>query len=135
MFDRDCKEWDVTWIVCAFFADTQLGIDLFQSWISLDARLIDQAGLPHRTAHGLRAAGATIAANNSATAHRAILGWGLLKQVEIYTREADQKRLAEAAMHLLDEVGNETGSKQVVCGGDLRRKSPVQLSALPSSAI
>jgi hypothetical protein len=90
MFDRDCKECDVIWIVCALFDDTQLGIDLFQSWISLDARLIDQAGLAHRTAHGLREAGATIAATNGATAHRAILGWGLLKQVEIYTREADQ---------------------------------------------
>jgi hypothetical protein len=80
MFDRDCKERDVTWIVCALFDDTQLGIDLFQSWISLDARLIDQAGLPDRTAHRLREAGATIAANNGATAHRAIFGWGLLSK-------------------------------------------------------
>jgi hypothetical protein len=102
MFDRDCKECDVTWIVCALFDDTQLDIDLFQSWIFSDARLIDQAELPHRTAHRLREAGATIAANDGATAHRAIFGWGLLKQAEIYTREADQMRLAEAAMHLLD---------------------------------
>jgi integrase len=65
----------------------------------------DQAGLPHCTAHGLRKAGATIAANNGATAHqlKAIFGWDTLKQAEVYTREADQKRLAEAAMHLLDE--------------------------------
>jgi hypothetical protein len=30
---------------------------------------------------------------------------GLVQQAEIYTHEADQNRLAEAAMHLLDEVG------------------------------
>jgi integrase len=72
----------------------------------------DQAGLPHCTAHGLRKAGATIAATNGATAHqlKAIFGWDSLKQAEIYTREADQIRLAEDAMHLLDRVRNESGS-------------------------
>ena len=73
----------------------------------------DQAGLSHCTAHGLRKAGATIAANNGATAHqlKAIFGWDSLKQAEIYTREADQRRLAEDAMPLLDKVRNESSSK------------------------
>jgi integrase len=62
-----------------------------------------EAGVPGR-AHGLRKAGATIAANNGATAHQlmAIFGWDTLKMAEQYTRAADQQRLAKAAMHMLD---------------------------------
>jgi integrase len=61
-----------------------------------------EAGVPGR-AHGLRKAGATIAANNGATAHQlmAIFGWETLKMAEQYTRAADQQRLAKAAMHML----------------------------------
>jgi integrase len=48
----------------------------------------DQAGLPHCSSHGLRKAGATIAAENGATAHQlmAIFGWNTVKQAELYTR-------------------------------------------------
>jgi integrase len=62
-----------------------------------------EAGVPGR-AHGLRKAGATIAANNGATSHQlmAIFGWSTLKMAEHYTRAANQQRLAEAAMHMLD---------------------------------
>jgi integrase len=62
----------------------------------------DQANLPHCSAHGLRKAGATVAANNGATARQlmAIFGWDTIKQAEQYTRKADQRQLAEAAMHL-----------------------------------
>jgi integrase len=61
-----------------------------------------EADVPGR-AHGLRKAGATIAANNGATAHQlmAIFGWDTLKQAELYTREANQRRLAEDAMHMI----------------------------------
>ena len=64
----------------------------------------DQAGLRHCTAHGLRKAGATIAAENGATARQlmAIFGWYSIDQAELYTRAADQKRLARSAMHLLN---------------------------------
>ena len=60
------------------------------------------AGVPGR-AHGLRKAGATIAANNGATAHQlmGIFGWDTLKMAEKYTRAADQQRLAATAMHML----------------------------------
>jgi hypothetical protein len=53
--------------------------------------------------HGLRKAGATIAADNGATAHQrmAIFGWTTLKQAEVYRKKADQKRLAGVAMRLL----------------------------------
>ena len=62
-----------------------------------------EAGVPGR-AHGLRKAGATIVANKGATAHqlKAIFGWDTLKMAEQYTRAADQERLAQSAMHLLD---------------------------------
>jgi integrase len=62
-----------------------------------------EAGVPGR-AHGLRKAGATIAANNGATSRQlmAIFGWDTLKEAERYTRNADQLRLAESAMRLLE---------------------------------
>jgi integrase len=63
----------------------------------------NEAGLPHCTAHGLRKAGAVIAAHNGATPHQlmAIFGWSTLKQAEHYTKAADQKRIAQSAMTLL----------------------------------
>jgi integrase len=71
----------------------------------------DAAGLSQCSAHGLRKAGATIAAENGATEHElmAIFGWRTLKQVEIYTRAANQKRLAAGAMHKLvpERLANE----------------------------
>lgn len=64
----------------------------------------DEAGLPHCSAHGLRKAGATIAAENGATEHQlmAIYGWESTKQAAVYTRKANRKKLAGAAMHLID---------------------------------
>jgi integrase len=63
----------------------------------------DEAGLPDCTAHGLRKAGAVIAAENGATAHQlmSVFGWLTLKQAEVYTRAAEQKKLAKEAMPLL----------------------------------
>ncbi len=77
------------------FSDAGFG-NKFRDWCV-------EAGVPGR-AHGLRKAGATIAANNGATAHQlmAMFGWRTLKMAEQYTRAADQQRLAEAAMHMLD---------------------------------
>src|SRR5262249_49662032 len=62
-----------------------------------------EAGVPGR-AHGLRKAGATIAANNGATSQQlmAIFGWDTLKEAERYTRNADQLRLAESGMPFLE---------------------------------
>lgn len=60
------------------------------------------AGVPGRL-HGLRKAGATIAANHGATPHQlmAMFGWKQLKEAELYTREADRKRnAATAAGHI-----------------------------------
>lgn len=79
------------------FTDAGFG-NKFRDWC-------DQADLPECSAHGLRKAGATVAANNGATAHQlmAIFGWDTLKEAEKYTAKADQQRLAQAATHLLDK--------------------------------
>lgn len=59
-----------------------------------------EAGIMDKSAHGLRKAAATRAADNGATAHElmAIFGWKDIKEAEIYTRQADRKRLAAGAM-------------------------------------
>lgn len=63
----------------------------------------DDAGLTHCAAHGLRKAGATIAAQNLATEHQlmAIFGWESPKQAALYTRNVNRHRLVATAMHLL----------------------------------
>lgn len=68
-----------------------------------------EAGLLICTAHGLRKAGATLAAENGATEAQlmGIYGWTNPKQAAVYTKKARQKVLAGTAMHLinLDENG------------------------------
>jgi integrase len=102
------------------FTDAGFG-NKFREWCN-------QAGLRHCTAHGLRKAGATIAANNGATAHQlmAIFGWSSLKMAEAYTRAADQERLAQAAMHMLTSgEQNSTRSRPTEdAGGTFLEKSP-----------
>lgn len=69
----------------------------FGNWF---ARQCDEAGLPDICrSHGLRKAGATIAANAGATAHElmAMYGWSRLSMAEVYTRDADKARLARGA--------------------------------------
>ncbi len=63
----------------------------------------DEASLPKCSAHGLRKAGATRAAENGATDQQlmAMFGWVPSKQVIHYTRAANQKTLAESGMKLL----------------------------------
>ncbi len=60
------------------------------------------AGVPGRL-HGLRKAGATIAAEGGATAHQlmSMYGWKRLTEAELYTREADRRRNAAVAAGLI----------------------------------
>jgi integrase len=81
---------DLTWLVTAFGRGfTPAG---FGNWFRDQC---NKVGLHNCSAHGLRKAGATIAADNGASAHTLmmIFGWSTLKQAEHYTRSADQKRL------------------------------------------
>jgi integrase len=67
------------------------------------------AGLQNRSAHGLRKAAATRAANAGATVAEleAIFGWQGGTMAALYTRAADRRRLAQGAMHKLARTGNE----------------------------
>jgi integrase len=72
----------------------------------------NEAGLERCTAHGLRKAAATVAAENGATAHElmSIFGWLTLKEAERYTRTAERKRLAERGMGRLVPLKSGTQS-------------------------
>lgn len=61
------------------------------------------AGVPGRL-HGLRKAGATIAADAGATAHQlmSMYGWKNLEEAELYTREAARKKLAAVAAEQIE---------------------------------
>jgi integrase len=65
----------------------------------------DEAGLPHCSAHGLRKAGATLAAEAGATDRQlmAMFDWSSASQATIYTATADRKRLAEEGSRLLSQ--------------------------------
>jgi integrase len=89
---------DLTWLVTQFGQPfTSPG---FGNWFRVRC---DQAEFPHCTAHGLRKAGATIAAERGASERQlmAIFGWQTSKQAVLYTRAAEQKVLAGGAMALL----------------------------------
>ena len=63
----------------------------------------DEASLPQCSAHGLRKAGATIAAEHGATEHQlmAMYGWETPTMAAKYTRAANRKGLAGETMRLL----------------------------------
>lgn len=71
----------------------------FGNWFRQVCR---QAGCPG-SAHGLRKAGATRAAQHGATERQlmAIFGWSTGKMATHYTRAADRKRLAQEAVRML----------------------------------
>ena len=89
---------DLTYLVTEFgrpFSIAGFG-NKFREWCN-------QAGLPHCSAHGLRKAGATRAAENGATEHQlmAILAWKTIQEAERYTKTARRKKIASDAMALL----------------------------------
>jgi integrase len=80
----------------------------FGNWFREACR---EAGCPG-SAHGLRKAGATRAADNGATIHQlmALFGWKTEKMALVYTRKADRRRLAAQAAPLLlpaEQTSNE----------------------------
>lgn len=70
----------------------------------------DDAKLYHCTSHGLRKAGATVAAENGATVHQlmALYDWSTPEQAMVYTRAAEQKRLAGEAGKLIANFSSPT---------------------------
>jgi integrase len=79
------------------YASEKAFANRFKSWCA-------QAGLPtHCTAHGVRKAAATIAAENGATHDdlKAMFGWTTSKMVDHYTRLVQQRRLVAKSMRLI----------------------------------
>jgi integrase len=74
-----------------------------ESFGNLFRKACRKAGLRGRSAHGLRKAVATRAAENGATVAQlnAIFGWKGAKMATYYTETADRRRLSLDAMHLL----------------------------------
>jgi integrase len=72
----------------------------------------DEARLHNCSAHGLRKASATRAAENGATANQlmAMFGWLSVKEAERYTRGAQRKKLAHAALTLLQSPKTKQGT-------------------------
>jgi integrase len=79
----------------------------YGNWFNGKAR---EAGLEHRTAHGIRGGAATIAAENGATVHQlmAIFGWMSESMAIRYTKKANRRKLADAGMKLvrLEQTGS-----------------------------
>jgi integrase len=82
----------------------------------------DEAGLAGLSAHGLRKAGATRAAEGGATAHQlmSMFGWRSLAEAELYTRAAERKRLAASGMALLVPTARS--------GGDERAEKSIEIN-------
>lgn len=69
----------------------------------------DEAGLPECSSHGLRKACATRLADAGATTHEiaAVTGHKSLADIEVYTRKANQRRLADRSIAKLGRRGGE----------------------------
>ncbi|HEY6630520.1 MAG TPA: site-specific integrase [Rhizobiaceae bacterium] len=96
--DETTDRGDLTFLVTEFkkpFSVAGLGNKMRQ-WC-------DEAGLPECSLHGLRKAGASIAAENGATDEdlMAIFGWVTKAQTTLYTKKARRKRIAGRAVHTL----------------------------------
>lgn len=94
-----CPSGHMIYLVTEFGGPFASG-DSFANWFK---KRCVEAGIPHCSPHGLRKAGATIAAEAGATEHQlmAMYGWESPKQAALYTKKANRKRLAGTGMKLL----------------------------------
>jgi len=118
------KKGDLTFLVTE--RGTPFVKESFGNWFRAAC---SEAGCPG-SAHGLRKAGATRAAENGATINQlmALFGWKTEKMALLYTRKADRKRLASQAAPLL--LPAQTSNEKVPhlgsgagAGADVRAKS------------
>lgn len=114
---------DATPIVGETFLTTLRGTafksETFGNWFR-DA--CDAAGLPKRSAHGLRKTAAARLAEAGCTTKQiqAITGHATIREVERYTKSADQQRLARQAMAKLQERAAETAKVSNLSNRQLR---------------
>jgi integrase len=86
------------------FLVTSFGKPFTAGWFGNKMReWCDLAGLSHCTAHGLKKAGATIAAEEGATEYQmmALFDWSTPAQAAVYIRRARRKKMAQASIALL----------------------------------
>lgn len=89
---------DLTFLVTSFGKPfTPAG---FSNWFR---ERCNEAGLPHCSAHGLKKAGATIAAEEGATEYQmmALFDWSTPAQATTYIRRANRKKMASGSIALL----------------------------------
>ena len=81
----------------------------FGNWFKKQCRA---AGLEHCSAHGIRKADATEAAEGGATEHElmALFGWDSPKQAALYTKKANRQKLTARAIRFLDPEQNSTAT-------------------------
>jgi hypothetical protein len=74
---------------------------------NLFRKAVRAAGIKNRSAHGIRKAAATRAADNGANIQtlNAIFGWKGNQMAILYTEAADRRRLAEANMAMMSKTG------------------------------
>jgi integrase len=91
-------------------------------YFSDSARAADVSG---KSAHGLRKAAATRAAENGATEREleAIFGWSGGRMATLYTRSANRSRLAAGAIDKLDRAETESGTSIPSPDAEVRGKS------------
>jgi integrase len=96
-----------------------------------------------KSAHGVRKIAATTAADNGATVHQlmAIFGWTTTQMAELYTKEANRKRLAREAVHTLSRtlapratVSSLAGTKAFPHTQDLQKSEHLQDAPYPQQA-
>jgi integrase len=85
------------------------------------------AGVHGKSAHGIRKAAATRAAENGATEREleAIFGWSGGRMATLYTRSANRTRLAAGAIDKLDRAETETGTAIPAPSAEVRDRSRI----------
>jgi integrase len=85
------------------------------------------AGIHGKSAHGMRKAAATRAADNGATEREleAIFGWSGGRMATHYTRNANRDRLAAGAIDKLDRAATETGTAIPAPSHEVRDRSRI----------
>ena len=80
-----------------------------ESFGNLFREACNAAGITGKSAHGVRKAGATRAAENGATVHQleAIFGWSGGGMAALYTKTADRKRASLRAMTMMERTASE----------------------------
>jgi integrase len=88
------------------------------------AHAIELAGLPDACVmHGLRKTAARMLAEVGCSEHEiaSITGHKSLAEIQRYTKAADQKRMATAAIHRLEQNGNRTATAKRTSGGTAKQ--------------